>query len=78
MKAGKDNLQTSRTHEARPASIWSYYIIAIAIALISVRIFVWILVRSSIVGEADSNLLTLTALPVSLLVIRRLAPSRKG
>ena len=78
MKTSNENSGRVDMGKRRPAPLWLYYGIAIAIAFVSVRLFISVLVRWGIVAADDGDLVMLVALPVSLLVIGRLAPRNRA
>jgi hypothetical protein len=53
-----------------------YWVIAIAIALVSIRLCLWFLARAGLIAEDDANLMLVVAVPIALLTIGKMAPSR--
>jgi hypothetical protein len=76
VRAGKGSREDGRPGGKSPKpSVGLYWIIAIAMALASVRLFVWLLGQAGLVSDEDGNLVVLLALPFTLFAMARLAPT---
>lgn len=72
--SNSDNDQYRRRPRLPRTSAIPYWVIAIGIAIATIRLFVWKLNQEGIVSEEDGNLVVLVALPVALLMVGWLAP----
>ncbi|WP_395336893.1 hypothetical protein WBP06_20920 [Novosphingobium sp. BL-8H] len=69
-----------RGHEKLPSgpepSGTLYWILAVGVALLSIRLFLWLLANAGVIAEKDINVMLVIAAPIALLIIGRMAPDR--
>lgn len=78
MTAGQDDRASAPASAERRALGLRYWVTAILIALVSIRLFLWLLTRAGVIAEDDGNLMLLIALPIALLTIGKMAPRDNG
>ena len=76
MNAETESRKQRRPTDGPDASGALYWVLAIGIALVSMRFCLTLLANAGIVAEEDGNLILAIAFPVALLTIGRLAPGR--
>lgn len=53
-----------------------YWVIAVGIALVSIRVLLRLLADAGIIAEEDGNVMLVVAVPIALFTIGRMAPDR--
>lgn len=74
MDTEKRAVERSTERSDRPALL--YWALAIVIALLSIRLFLWLLTNAGVIAEEDGTVMLIIAVPVALLTIGKMAPAR--
>lgn len=74
MDTKKRPVERSKERSAPPAIL--YWLLAVAIALLSIRLFLWLLANAGLIAEEDGKVMLVIAVPAALLTIGKMAPGR--
>ncbi|AMK23055.1 MULTISPECIES: hypothetical protein [Sphingomonadaceae] len=73
--SGQRNGSGGECRNRRPhLRVGLYWMVAAAIAIASLRLFIWVLGKSGVISDADGEFVLLIALPIALLTIGWLPP----